>query len=322
MKFLELKPDQLVTDPLYNVRTDYGNMEELEDSIKKNGVRVPLIVKETKEAGVYQVISGHRRHAAGLVVAATNPGFKFPCNVEDKSYSDLQATVDLVVQNEGLALTMLETAKVAKRLKETHKLKNTEIAVLFGKSSQHITDLFNLLKAPEHLLTKVEKGEIAPTVVLEAVKSGQVKKVDEAIEKGGKVTKGSVGGDKGKKSELPKEEKDDLTDPIPPSFRDRTAEKAAEEAGVSTIAEEIPSQIKNTPPNTPVSEHSEPKVLSVSKKLENLSENLAKISGAKKPKSFELLGDLIKFVKGELTDGDMVKHFFANSKPLEEETGK
>ena len=65
-EILWISPKELQVEEGFNVRYDYGNIEELSNSIVENGVKVPLRVYEKKDSGEKVIIDGHRRFNAIL----------------------------------------------------------------------------------------------------------------------------------------------------------------------------------------------------------------------------------------------------------------
>ena len=71
---------------------DNQDMDELIESIQKNGVIMPCIVRP-KENGRYEMVSGHRRKHAAIRAGLTS----LPCIVRD--LDDIQATILMVDSN-------------------------------------------------------------------------------------------------------------------------------------------------------------------------------------------------------------------------------
>ena len=49
-----------------NPRSSLGDLTELVRSIRSHGILEPLVVLPADDDGVYRIIAGHRRHAAGI----------------------------------------------------------------------------------------------------------------------------------------------------------------------------------------------------------------------------------------------------------------
>ena len=88
---LEVPTEELVPSPI-NVRRDVGDVSELADSIREQGVLEPLVVRPTED-GKYEVIIGSRRLAASRIVGLSS----VPVMVQD--ISDADAIVRSLVEN-------------------------------------------------------------------------------------------------------------------------------------------------------------------------------------------------------------------------------
>ena len=88
---LEVPIDELVPSPI-NVRRDVGDVSELADSVREQGILEPLVVRPTVN-GKYEVIIGSRRLAASKIVGLS----LVPVIVQD--ISDADAIVRSLVEN-------------------------------------------------------------------------------------------------------------------------------------------------------------------------------------------------------------------------------
>jgi len=151
----------------FNVRYDYGDIEELAKSIEQNGVKVPL--RGYKDGEVYKITDGHRRykalellHKKGIVVNA-------PFVSETKGYNDEQRTLDLVLTNDGKRLTLLEEAEVYGRLLN-YGWNLSDIAKKVGKSLTHISNCALLLEASTLLKNQIRENKVSASTVIEMLK--------------------------------------------------------------------------------------------------------------------------------------------------------
>ena len=55
-----------------NPRSSLGDLTELVRSIRSHGILEPLVVLPADDDGVYRIIAGHRRHAAGIKAGVTD----------------------------------------------------------------------------------------------------------------------------------------------------------------------------------------------------------------------------------------------------------
>lgn len=182
----------------FNVRIDYGDIEELANSIQHNGIKMPL--RAYKKGDKYLLTDGHRRLKAALIVEKRGYEVQVPIIPEPRGYNDEDRIFDLIVTNEGKQLTMLEKSEVVKRLVAL-QYKEKEIAQRMGKSHAHISDLLLLSSASKELKDKIIGGQTSATQVVEMLREhkGDSKevatKVTKAVETSGgkKATRKSVG---------------------------------------------------------------------------------------------------------------------------------
>ena len=139
---LEVPTSQLMVSPI-NVRRDVGDISELADSIRAQGILEPLIVRPTQDDN-YEVIIGSRRLAAasqlGLAVVP----------VVVQRISDGDAVVRSLVENlqrGELSLDeRVEAYKLLQRLDDRYS-DRAELARVIGRSRSRITQDFDAHEA-------------------------------------------------------------------------------------------------------------------------------------------------------------------------------
>ena len=103
-----IKADLLRPHP-DNPRKNLGDLSELSDSIKKNGILQNLTVvpdSDVPEGEGYLIVIGHRRHAAGIQAGLE----EFPCIVKELSHAE-QVKIMLCENIQRNDLTVLEQAQ-------------------------------------------------------------------------------------------------------------------------------------------------------------------------------------------------------------------
>lgn len=177
----------------FNIRTDYGDIETLANSIEQEGIKVPLIGH--KENGMFIPTDGHRRFKAVQYLQSNGRcmDIEIPFCVQPKDYTEEQRTLDLFRLNDGKRLTLFEEALLFQRLKDDFGMNNTQIATKIGKSSMHVGNCLLLLDAPEELLDYVTQQQLSATTLIDQLrkdKDGQVTlgKIQHAIEDNGGKT--------------------------------------------------------------------------------------------------------------------------------------
>ena len=133
-----------------------AKLEELTNSIKKNGIIQPIAVRPHKsEAGKYEIVAGERRW-----LAAQKAGLHdIPVNVLD--LSDAESLEVAIVENiQRDDLNPIEEAKGYKRLSEEFKYDHENISKLMSKSRSHISNTLRLLTLPADVISMIEEGTL------------------------------------------------------------------------------------------------------------------------------------------------------------------
>ena len=133
-----------------------AKMEELANSIKKNGIIQPIAVRPIKsEAGKYEIVAGERRWLAAQKAGLHN----IPVNVLD--LSDVESLEVAIVENiQRDDLNPIEEAKGYKRLSEEFKYDHENISKLMSKSRSHISNTLRLLTLPADVISMIEEGTL------------------------------------------------------------------------------------------------------------------------------------------------------------------
>ena len=131
-------------------------LEELSNSIKKNGVIQPIAVRPKKnEYGKYEIVAGERRW-----LAAQRAGLhEIPVNVLD--LSDVETLEVSIVENiQRDDLNPIEEAKGYKRLSSEFNYDHESISKLMSKSRSHISNTLRLLSLPSDVISMIEEGSL------------------------------------------------------------------------------------------------------------------------------------------------------------------
>ncbi|MDA7715657.1 ParB/RepB/Spo0J family partition protein [Pelagibacteraceae bacterium] len=131
-------------------------LDELTNSIKKNGIIQPIAVRpKNAEPGKYEIIAGERRW-----LAAQKAGLhEIPVNVLD--LSDVESLEVAIVENiQRDDLSPVEEARGYKRLSEEFKYDHESISKLMSKSRSHISNTLRLLTLPEDVIAMLEEGTL------------------------------------------------------------------------------------------------------------------------------------------------------------------
>ncbi len=131
-------------------------LDELTNSIKKNGIIQPIAVRQKKsEPEKYEIVAGERRW-----LAAQKAGLHdIPVNVLD--LSDVESLEVAIVENiQRDDLNPIEEAKGYKRLSEEFNYDHENIAKLMSKSRSHVSNTLRLLTLPNDIIGMLEEGTL------------------------------------------------------------------------------------------------------------------------------------------------------------------
>ena len=142
----------------YQPRQNFSKekLEELANSIKKNGIIQPIAVRPNKaEIGKYEIVAGERRW-----LAAQRAGLhEIPVRVLE--LSDVESLEVAIVENiQRDDLNPVEEAKGYQRLNEEFNYDHESISKLMSKSRSHISNTLRLLTLPKDIIAMLEEGTL------------------------------------------------------------------------------------------------------------------------------------------------------------------
>ncbi|WP_448913272.1 ParB/RepB/Spo0J family partition protein [Gemella sp.] len=154
-KIVEIALEEIKKNP-YQPRTYFNEekLNELKESIEKNGLLQPIIVKKTVKG--YYIIAGERRYRAFELLGRK----EIPAIV--KEMTDEEMMVFAVLENlQREDLSALEESESYKNLMDKMSLTQEELAKKLGKSRPYIANSLRLLKLPVEIKNKLEQGVIS-----------------------------------------------------------------------------------------------------------------------------------------------------------------
>ncbi len=152
-------------------------LEELANSIKKNGIIQPIAVRPSKsEKSKYEIIAGERRW-----IAAQRAGLhEIPVTILD--LSDVESLEVAIVENiQRDDLNPVEEARGYKRLNEEFKYDHESISKLMSKSRSHISNTLRLLTLPKDVIAMLEEGSLTSGQARPLIGLGNASSVAEEI---------------------------------------------------------------------------------------------------------------------------------------------
>lgn len=132
---------------------DTDKINELAQSIKKNGLIQPLILTK-RNFDTYTLVAGERRwRAAQIAELKMLPSLLLPQDLDKDEISLIEN-----IQREDLKIS--EEALAYQRLIDKNNYTHENLAQIVGKSRSHITNLLRILNLDKFFLTLLNKGVI------------------------------------------------------------------------------------------------------------------------------------------------------------------
>lgn len=141
----------------FQPRSYFGQEElaELSDSVKKNGVVQPILVRIGKE-GSYEIIAGERRWRAAKMAGLKNiPSIIM--DVDDKKALEIAIIENVQRQN----LQLLEEAEGYQRLINEFGYTQDQLADVLGKSRSKVTNTLRLMNLPNEVKKMLNEERIS-----------------------------------------------------------------------------------------------------------------------------------------------------------------
>ena len=155
-KVEELQLDEIRPNP-YQPRKNFDeeNLKDLSDSIRKNGVFQPIIVRKSSVMG-YEIIAGERRFRASKLAGKDS----IPAIV--RAIDDEQMMEVAVLENlQREDLSPLEEAEAYNTLMKNLKITQSELSERLGKSRPYIANYLRLLDLPREVKAFVQDGKLS-----------------------------------------------------------------------------------------------------------------------------------------------------------------
>lgn len=183
--------DKLVFREGFNVRTDYGDLEGLAQSILENGQTVAGRV-DVLENGTFLVVEGHRRSRALFILRDQGHEGFFKAIVNGKRTTEEQRIIQMFTTQDSKPLLPHEVAELFKRLINLG-YKPVDISSKVGKSTSYVSQMLSYADESKEIKDEVAKGSITVSTVVKLKKE-----IPSSIERT-KAIKETVSANKGKK---------------------------------------------------------------------------------------------------------------------------
>lgn len=131
-------------------------MEELTDSIRRNGILQPLLLRpHPQEPGKYQIIAGERRWRAAQAAQLHNA----PAIVRELSDKDV-LEIAIIENVQRADLNPIDEATGYAQLIEKFSYTQVQLAEAMGKSRPYIANMLRLMTLPESVRDYVATGAL------------------------------------------------------------------------------------------------------------------------------------------------------------------
>jgi ParB family transcriptional regulator, chromosome partitioning protein len=171
MRVIEIDLDKISPNPEQPRKFfDEIALNELADSIEKNGLLQPILVKKINSADhaseTYFIVAGERRYRAHKQIGKATIAAVITAGDTDE--------VALIENIQREQLRPLETAEALDRLMATHGYTQDAVGKVIGKARNTVSELLSLLKLPESIKADVRTSDTASkSMLIELVKLEQ-----------------------------------------------------------------------------------------------------------------------------------------------------
>jgi ParB/RepB/Spo0J family partition protein len=166
IKGIELSKIKVINN--FNARQDFGDLEELAEQIRENGLLEPISVIPFSENGeeTYMLVNGERRYRAmklleekGVDVGEVPARMLSFGETDDPRAAQAEMYIQQYVRNASKGFTDYENALLFKKLFDAGKSKS-EIAKALGKNNGVITYYLNIFDWDPRVQDMIKNGEI------------------------------------------------------------------------------------------------------------------------------------------------------------------
>lgn len=158
-------------------RTDFDEkaLTDLAQSIKEYGLLNPITVRKIDD--YYEILAGERRYRASLI----NGEKTIDAIVKDYEEKDVEV-LSLIENVQREDLSAIEEALAYKKLIESYRLTQDEIANKMGKSRSYIANTIRLLKLNEKEKSALSEGRISSSQARSLLSLSDEEKRNQALE--------------------------------------------------------------------------------------------------------------------------------------------
>lgn len=159
-----IDPRNIVVVEGFNSRIDFGNIAELAEQIKEQGLLNPISVVPFKNENgeeKYRLVDGERRYRAIMLNIENGVDIsRVKALFLSKSSTDEQLYIQQMMRNEGKPFTEYELGILCAKLRDKCGKTISEIAKMLGKNAGVISYALADLEYDERIQEMLKKGEI------------------------------------------------------------------------------------------------------------------------------------------------------------------
>lgn len=180
--------------PNFNKRIDYGDIEELAQSIKENGVRIALKGHYDRLEEKWLITSGHRRLKAIELLHKRGINITVPI-VSDARETDEERVLGQITDNSGKKFNPVEEAAVIHELVTVHNYTDEQIRKKTGFSKVYICNLKLLSNAPKKVKDLIIGNVVSATLAMKVLREEKDYAKAEQLIESAIITKSGGDGD-------------------------------------------------------------------------------------------------------------------------------
>lgn len=166
--FVKVPLDTLKPDPNQPRKNfDPEALQELSDSIKKNGVLQPVIIR--KQNDEFWLVAGERRYRAAKMAGLSEIPAIFT--------SGKPAEIALIENLQREDLNPIEEAQAYERMIKEYKYTQEMLALAIGKARATITNILGLNKLPEEIKKECLTSNISKRTLIEIARQNSPEKM-------------------------------------------------------------------------------------------------------------------------------------------------
>ena len=170
-------PIENITANIMQPRKDFGELQELSQSIIEKGIIEPIIVRPVN--GKFEIIAGERRYRASKLANLK----EIPC-IEHDVADDEALELTIIENMQRKDLNIFESAYSLKSLAEIYGYTHEEIAKKIGKSRVTVSEQIRITDLPSDVSKKcIELNIVSKTFLLQLVKLEDKQSMLEALDK-------------------------------------------------------------------------------------------------------------------------------------------